>query len=150
MVTVRPGQTADLDTLVQFSQGVALESEGLQPDPATLRQAIQSALGGSGKARYFIAEIDRQPVGSLFVTYEWSDWNNAWYWWIQGVYVLKEQRGRGVYSAMYQAVRHAARDEGNVAKIRLYVEKENEAALRAYEATGMTEAPYRIYEASVD
>ena len=43
-------------------------------------------------------------------------------------------------------MKERAASEGGVCGFRLYVEHENEAAQRTYEALGMREARYRMYE----
>ncbi len=150
-VTVRAATLADLDVLVSNCLGVARESEGLEPDPVQARAAAEAALTDPRKARYFVAEDTDSGavVGSLFVTFEWSDWKNGWYWWMQGVFVQPDRRGEGIYSRMYEAVHAAARAAGDVRSIRLYVDEGNEAGLRAYRGHGMTETRYRIFEAIV-
>lgn len=146
---VRPARLEDLYDLVQFSLGVARESEGLDVDPDRVRDSIHAALQDPHKARYFVAEDGGRLVGSLFVTFEWSDWTGGWYWWIQGAYVVAERRGQGVFRAMYEAVQKAAAREDDVRRIRLYVEAENEAGLQTYRALGMKETGYRIFDAPV-
>ncbi len=147
---IRGATLDDLDALVANCLAVARESEGTEPDPNEARAAAKSALLDPNKARYFVAEDEAGAVvGSLFVTFEWSDWKNGWYWWIQGVYVQPEHRGQGVYSRMYEAVHEAARAAGDVRRIRLYVDKDNEQGLRAYRGHGMEETRYRIFESEV-
>ncbi len=152
-IAVRPGRMEDLYDLVRFTMGVAQESEGLVPDKSAVQASIAAALNDPHKARYFVAEsIDgqaRKLVGSLFVTFEWSDWRNGWYWWIQAAYVVPALRGRGIFRQMYDAVHAAAKAAGDVRRIRLYVEADNEAGLATYRALGMKEAPYRIFDAAV-
>lgn len=80
------------------------------------------------------------------MTFEWSDWHDAWYWWIQSLYVVPERRGQGVYSALWKAIQDEARRRGNVRSLRLYVEKHNDPGLRAYRGHGMTETPYLVFE----
>lgn len=150
MATVRPGRMDDLYDLVRFSIEVARESEGREPASDTVRDSIAAALQDPHKGRYFVAEDGGALLGSLYVTYEWSDWTGGWYWWIQGVYVVPERRGEGIYRAMYHAVHDAAAEEGDVKRIRLYVEKDNEAGLATYRALGMVEEPYIIFEAPVE
>lgn len=150
MVTVRDAEAGDLEALVRNCLGVARESEGREPEPETVRAAVRAALEDPAKARYLVAQDPGGAVvGSLFVTYEWSDWTNGWYWWVQGVYVEPAWRGRGVYSRLYDAVHERARDAGDVRKVRLYVDRRNEAGLRAYRGHGMTETDYRVFEADV-
>ncbi len=152
-IAVRPGRMEDLFELVRFTLGVAKESEGLVPDKAEVQASIVAALNDPRKARYFVAESiegqKRKLVGSLFVTFEWSDWRNGWYWWIQAAYVEPALRGKGIFRQMYDAVHAAAKQAGDVRRIRLYVEGDNDAGLSTYRALGMEETPYRIFEADV-
>jgi ribosomal protein S18 acetylase RimI-like enzyme len=80
------------------------------------------------------------------ITYEWSDWRNGVFWWIQSVYVDTAARGQGVYQRLYERVRFAAAEAGNVCGIRLYVERDNSRAQQVYERQGMHATAYRMYE----
>ena len=42
-----------------------------------------------------MAAAPNEVVGSLMITYEWSDWNNAMHWWIQSVYVDADVASHG-------------------------------------------------------
>jgi ribosomal protein S18 acetylase RimI-like enzyme len=85
-------------------------------------------------------------IGQLMITYEWSDWRNGWFWWIQSVYVLPGRRGRGVFKALYKEVCFIAKSEENVVGIRLYVEEHNLNAKKVYESMGMKPAGYEVLE----
>ncbi len=85
------------------------------------------------------------PAGTLMVTREWSDWHNAWYIWIQSVYVRPEHRRRGVYRALHEHVIELARREG-AACVRLYVDRENTAAIETYLNLGMEKSNYEMLE----
>lgn len=146
---VRPAEPHDLETLVGFVQNVALESEDAHLDPNVVKQGLEKALAHPDTvAAYTVAERDGALVGCLMVTREWSDWTNAWYWWIQSVYVTPEARGTGVFDAMYADVAGRAKAAG-VSHLRLYVHEKNEAGLKAYARVGMSETPYRIYDADL-
>ncbi len=149
VVRVRFGTPDDLEWFAQASCKLGMESEGLVVEPETPRAAYKALLSDPHKGLTFIAEDEDGPVGSLFVTYEWSDWNNGWYWWIQGVYVHPRARRQGMYRTLYEAVHQAAAKRGDVLRIRLYVDVDNQAALATYRATGMKEAHYRIFDAPV-
>lgn len=149
-VTVRDAESRDLKALVRNCIGVARESEGLEPDEGTVRAAVRAALKDPRKARYLVAEADGAVVGSLFLTFEWSDWTNGWYWWIQGVFVDPAWRGQGVYSRLYEGVHGRARAAGDVRRVRLYVDRQNEAGLRAYRGHGMHETDYLVFDARVE
>lgn len=149
-VAVRPARPSDLEALVRSTLGNALESEGLRLDPAVARRALLDLLEDPAKGLAYVAEEDATVVGSLYVTFEWSDWHGAWYWWLQSVFVDPEVRGQGVYTALYRFVQEKARAAGNVRSIRLYVERSNAAALRAYRGHGMHETPYLVFEGSTE
>ncbi|MEA3202431.1 MAG: hypothetical protein QOI63_97 [Thermoplasmata archaeon] len=146
MVTVRAALPGDLDALVRSTLGNALESEGVRLDEATARRGVQALLADPHKGRVFVAEADGAVVASTYVTFEWSDWHAAWYWWIQSVYVAPAWRGRHVYPALDRAIQEAARAAGDVRAVRLYVESHNAPALRAYRGHGMKQAPYDVFE----
>jgi ribosomal protein S18 acetylase RimI-like enzyme len=147
MLTIRAGRLADVDAFSRSTLGNAFESEGLRLDEATVRRGVTALLEDSRKGMPFVAELDGQVVGTLYVTFEWSDWHASWYWWLQSVFVDPAHRGKGVYSALYAAVREAAAKAGNVRAIRLYVERNNEKALRAYRGHGMKETEYLVFDA---
>jgi len=146
LVTVRPAKAADLDALVASTLGNALESEGIRLDAATARRGVELLLRDPHKGRVFVAESGGAVIASTYVTFEWSDWHAAWYWWIQSVYVQPAWRGKHVYSALYRAIQEAARKAGDVRAVRLYVERHNHDALRAYRGHGMKPAPYDVFE----
>ncbi len=143
---VRPARAADLEALVAGSIGVALESEGFRLDPAVVRRGVGRVLEEPARGRFFVLEDGGRVVASLFVTYEWSDWHDAEYWWVQSAYVVPGRRGEGLFRRLYDGVREAARADGGVRSVRLYVESRNEAGLRTYRGLGMTETPYRIFD----
>ncbi len=145
-VKVRHAAIGDLDVLVRFNAAIAKETEGRNLDMERLRNGTRAVLESSERGYYLVAETESVIVGQLFVTYEWSDWRNGMFWWIQSVYVEPSVRGRGVYRALHARVLQDARARGDVCGLRLYVEKENEAAQEAYTRLGMTMTPYRVYE----
>ena len=80
------------------------------------------------------------------VTYEWSDWRNGLFWWIQSVYITQNFRRRGIYRRLYEFVKEMAQAESDVRGFRLYVEKENRTAQLTYERLGMAETHYLMFE----
>ena len=84
------------------------------------------------------------------VTYEWSDWRNGTFWWIQSVYVRPEYRGQGLYGTLYERVKELAEQDDSVCGFRLYVERNNEVAQKTYEKQGMSETEYLMYEELVE
>ena len=142
---VREARIDDAETIVEFNARMAMETEGHSPEAKTLAAGVRAALTDARKARYFVAEIEGRVAAQLMVTLEWSDWRNGDLWWIQSVYVHPEYRRRGAFAALYRHVTARARDAGAVG-MRLYVEKENAAAQKAYARLGMTMTHYLVME----
>jgi GNAT superfamily N-acetyltransferase len=125
---------------------MALETEGRRLDTTILRAGVDAVFSDPARGFYLIAELNGQPAGQMMITYEWSDWRNGVFWWIQSVYTLPELRGRGVFKALYSRIDDMARDSGGVCGLRLYVESHNQRAQGAYLRCGMSEAIYRMFE----
>jgi len=79
------------------------------------------------------------------VTQEWSDWRDAWVWWIQSVYVWPKARRQSAYRRLYQHVLAEAEAAG-AAGIRLYVDKRNQRAQQTYQNLGMNGDHYQVFE----
>jgi len=145
-IRVRAADAADLDRLVLGNRDLARETEGLELDPAIVRAGVRAVLEDPAKGAYVVAERGGEAVGQLLLTSEWSDWNCKRYMWIQSVFVAPSARRGGVYRALHAAVVARAREAGDVAAIRLYVERSNERAQRTYTALGMARSHYDMLE----
>jgi len=144
-VDIRRAEVADLDTLVDFNQRLARESEAVELDAVRLRSGVAAQLNDPSRGFYLVAEADGRIVGQLALTFEWSDWRNATFWWLQNVYVAPVYRRKGVLRALYAHVRKLAAAQG-VCGVRLYIEHGNHAAKAAYEELGLSPAVYSLYE----
>jgi len=149
-VRIRPACSDDLAALVEFNCALARETEAKQLEPEVVARGVSAVLEDPARGRYLVAELAHEPgggtVGALLLTREWSDWRDAWFWWIQSVYVRDEARRRGVYRALHEHVVEQARAEPDVRGIRLYVERANERAQRTYEQLGMARNHYHFYD----
>ncbi len=145
-VEIRQGALSDADTLVAFNTEMARETEGKELAHEVISAGVRRLLEDDADGFYLIAEMDGGIVGSLMVTTEWSDWRNGFFWWIQSVYVVPAERRNGVYGRLYARVKSMAALRDDVFGFRLYVDKSNAGARRAYEALGMRETAYRLYE----
>ena len=149
-LSVRKAGPGDLETIVEFNAAMALETEGRTLDLATLRAGVLSVLTDESRGFYLIAGSADRAAGQLMVTTEWSDWRNAWFWWIQSVFVHRDFRRQGIYRALDQRVRELARSQGDVCGIRLYVDRDNLPAQQVYERLGMERARYYLMELEFD
>jgi ribosomal protein S18 acetylase RimI-like enzyme len=122
-LNVRLATPQDAAKIASFSTAMALETEGRHLD-----------------------RDDRQLVGQLMITFEWSDWRNGAFWWIQSVYVAPAWRRQSVFRRMHQIVMATAKTNPNVCGIRLYVEENNSVAQAVYRKVGLTPSSYAIFE----
>lgn len=145
MITIREASVDDAKSIIFFQQQMAIETEGLALNEKILTGGVRAVFDDPSKGRYFVAENDGTVIASLLITYEWSDWRNSYVWWFQSVYVLPDYRRRGLFRSMYSFIRGQA-DILGTAGLRLYVESNNAAARKTYEALGMTSDHYTMYE----
>ncbi|MEZ5427474.1 MAG: GNAT family N-acetyltransferase [Pyrinomonadaceae bacterium] len=145
-ILIRIAGRGDAPALVDFNQAMALETEGKRLETSVLNAGVEAVFEDEKKGFYVVAETSGRIVGGLMITFEWSDWRNGWFWWIQSVYILPEARGRRIYVRLYDFVRERAAEQGDVCGFRLYVEKENTKAQRVYEKCGMEASHYLMYE----
>ena len=148
-ILIRLADKKDAPALVEFNQAMALETEGKKLDAKTLKSGVEAVFADERKGFYVVAESENKIIGGLMVTFEWSDWRDNWFWWIQSVYILPAGRGKKIYSRLYDFVKEKARAGGGVCGFRLYVERENEHARRVYEKLGMEASYYLMYEEMV-
>jgi len=145
-IQIRKAAPADAAVITGFNAQLALETEGLSLDLSRLGEGVAAALGDPARGIYWLAEVNRQVVGQLLITFEWSDWRDGWFWWIQSVYVKKEWRGRGVFQALYEFTEEQARARADVCGLRLYVDAHNARAKAVYERFGMEHTNYELFE----
>jgi len=143
---LRDAQPTDLDFLVAGNRRMARETEGVDLDPGLVEPGTRAVLRDPALGRYFVAETDGVSVGQLMLTYEWSDWRNGVFWWIQSVYVDPDHRGRGVFSAMFRHVAALARASEGVCGLRLYVDRANRRAQDVYAHLGLHPTNYDVME----
>ena len=145
-MNIRIANFADAQSLVEFNQAMALETEGKRLDAAVLQSGVEAVFADKDKGFYVVAEDNGKIIGGLMITFEWSDWRGYWFWWIQSVYILPEARGKKIYRQLYDFVKEKARQQGDVCGFRLYVERENVNAQKVYEKLGMQSSHYLMYE----
>ncbi|HEY0079848.1 MAG TPA: GNAT family N-acetyltransferase [Pyrinomonadaceae bacterium] len=151
-ISLRLAGEGDVDALVGFNRAMARETEAKELSVDVLTAGVGALIRNPSYGFYVVAEApgasgaEDEIVGSLLITYEWSDWRNALFWWIQSVYVREDFRRRGVYRRLYAFVKERAAAEGNVCGFRLYVEKQNLVAQQTYQRLGMAETYYKMFE----
>jgi len=145
-VRIRRAAAGDAEMIARYNAAMALETEHIELDRKRLLAGVRAVLADAGKGFYLVAESADAVAGQMMVTYEWSDWRNGVFWWIQSVYVAPAWRRRGVFRSLYRHALEQARAAGNVCGLRLYVEAGNEAARRTYQELGMKKTVYEMFE----
>ncbi len=145
-IQVRRAELDDVQRIVRFQQDMALETEGRTLNESLVGAGVNAVFADPKKGFYLVAETGGTVVGSLLITYEWSDWRNANFWWIQSVFVDADHRRKGVYTTMHNyALREALRNNA-ICGVRLYVERSNLIAQQTYRSLGMRHSHYDLYE----
>ena len=143
---IRKASTSDTAVIADFNARIAWETERLKLNRARVHRGVVALLKDKSKGIYFVAEEKGVIAGQLLITYEWSDWRNGNFWWIQSVYVAPEFRQQGVFRALFAHVRKLAKGRRDVCGLRLYVDADNARAQRAYKRLGMELSRYEIFE----
>ena len=147
-VRIRQATANDLSVLMEYNVALASETEEKLLELDRLQRGVEAVLENPEHGFYLIAEnaASGKVVGQMLVTYEWSDWRNGVFWWLQSVYVQKSWRRHGVFRRLYKHVMRKARSSQKVVGVRLYVEKENHLARQVYQDLGLLPAGYHVYE----
>jgi len=145
-ITIRHATIDDVGTIAEYNISMALETEGISLDLGRVTHGVRAVLHDPSKGFYVVGEIESRVVGQMMVTFEWSDWRNGVFWWIQSVYVYPDHRQLSIFTQLYRHVEQQAKETDDVCGLRLYVENENAIAQSAYHRLGMTQALYKVYE----
>ena len=145
-VRFRDAARADAPAIAEFQVAMARETEDVALDREILAHGVAAVFDDPSHGRYYVAESSGEVIGSLLITYEWSDWRNGMVWWIQSVYVLPAFRGRGVYAGLYAHIKAIVEPDPSIRGIRLYVDNRNTAAQQVYTRLGMEGEHYKVFE----
>ena len=148
-VAIRKAALKDVEQITEYNILMAKEIEDKDLDRAVVLKGVKAVIEDPHKGFYLIANKigdENEIIGQLMITFEWSDWRNHYFWWMQSVYVDKSYRNQNIFTNLYQELLRLARLTRNVCGLRLYVEEHNESAKKVYEALGMNKATYKMYE----
>ncbi len=145
-IIIRRASFADVEVIARFNGAMALETESITLDASTVIAGVKAILSDPTKGLYYLAELNGEVVGQTMFTYEWSDWRNGCFWWIQSVYVVEHARRQGVFRALYHHIRKEAKADPTVCGLRLYVHRDNTKAQTTYADLGMSVTHYLLCE----
>ena len=148
-LVIRPATLEDATKIAAFNVALARETEDRTLNRRLVGIGVRALLAEPKYGFYIVADTGKQIVGMLLITYEWSDWLNKMWWWLQSVYVHPSARRQGVFTRLHSFIVERAQDDGHVAGIRLYAEKNNRAALKTYRQFGLKQNTYRFLEGAL-
>lgn len=142
---IRKATSNDIGKIANNNAQMALDSENKIIDHKTTYLGVKSIIDDPKKGFYLIAEENKEIIGQLMITFEWSDWNNFNTWWIQSLYVQKDQRKRGVFKNLFEKIIKEAKYK-NIGTLKLYVHSKNLPAIQVYKKIGMNKKDYQFFQ----
>ncbi len=146
---VRLATAADIICIARHNQSMAWETESIDLEYDQALEGVRTVIHDPALGFYLVAELGQKVVGSLFVTYEWSDWRNGMRWWLQSVYVQPAFRKQGVFTGMLEHVKELGQRQ-HILGLMLYVVETNAVALQTYNQLQFVRRPYSILSLGVD
>ncbi len=143
---IRLATAADARTIMEFNIAMARETEQLELPPDVAEAGVVALMAQPHFGFYVVAETDGAVAASLMITYEWTDWRNGVFWWLQSVYVRPNFRRRGVFRQMVEFVKRQSSQDPRFRGFRLYVDQHNQSAQQTYRQLGLVETAYRLFE----
>lgn len=144
-LNIRYACRKDIAFIVDYNRAMALETEQKTLQSDTLRLGVENLFKQPQYGFYCVAESKGRIIGQLMITFEWSDWRNGLFWWIQSVYIHPDFRGKGIYKQLYEFILKESSNH-DVCGIRLYVDKDNTSAKTTYLKCGMNNSHYDLFE----
>jgi GNAT superfamily N-acetyltransferase len=145
-IEIREATERDIDRIVELQLRMAFETESLELDRGIVTKGVSTVLADPTKGLYYVAARADEIVGVMLTIPEWSDWRNAAVIWIHSLYVVPQARGKGLFKQMYLALKERVLSRPDLAGLRLFVDKNNQAAQNVYERLGMDKDHYELYE----
>jgi GNAT superfamily N-acetyltransferase len=138
-ITTRPATFADMDTLLQFEQGVISAERPFDPtlQEGDINYYDLNEFITAPHIHLVVAEVNGKVVGSGYSRIETSKIylkhkNHAY---LGFMYVLPDYRGKGINKLIIEALKEWSVKQG-VTEFRLQVYAGNESAIQAYQKVG--------------
>jgi GNAT superfamily N-acetyltransferase len=119
--------------------------EHLTPPDAAARERLRAdALSEHPKYEAFLGRVDGRAVGYITFFFTYSTFLALQTLYLEDIFVLEEERGRGVGKALFEFCRRTA-DERGCGRMEWMVLTWNEPAIRFYEKCGGERLDWYVY-----
>lgn len=140
---VRPAEPRDLAVVHRLVAALATGEGDDAPHPVAFARTFERSFAPDSRFRFLVAESAGRVVGTCSVHDHYSTWKAAPVVEVQDVFVVPEERRRGVASALLAAAEaHAARL--GAARVQLHVLAGNADAQRLYVREGFADSGYVV------
>lgn len=101
---VRPLEPRDVPRLLELIDGLADYEKLARPDAAARERLTRDASGESRRFRTLLVDVDGQTVGYAIYFFTYSTFLARPTLYLEDIFVLPEQRGKGAGKALFRAV----------------------------------------------
>ena len=136
LVALQTATVADLDRLLDLIRAYH-DFEGIAHSRGRMSDAIRPLLGNSELGRIWLITLDDQIIGYTALCFGYSIEFAGRDAFVDELFVVSEQRGRGIGRQVLELIRTEAR-QLDVKALHLEVARDNHQAQRLYRAVGFT------------
>jgi ribosomal protein S18 acetylase RimI-like enzyme len=142
---IKQAKIQDALWIAQAQVNMARETEDFELNLDTVSRGVEHIFANPSIGGYYAAYMDDKIIACLLTLLEWSDWRAKNVAWVHSLYVEPEYRNQGIFKSMHEYLVQEFQQAG-FAGIRLYVDKTNTLAQKAYEKVGYNGQHYRLFE----
>ena len=132
---VRPLGDADVPRLLDLIDGLADYEKLPRPDPAARERLAADAASDPPRFRTLLADVEGQIVGYAIFFFTYSTFRARPSLYLEDIFVLPDQRGRGAGLALFRAVAAEALRQG-CSRMEWQVLAWNDPSIKFYERLG--------------
>jgi GNAT superfamily N-acetyltransferase len=133
-IDIRSASAEDIESVTSLLRK-QLEEHRIDTSDDAVQLAINGMLADRDRGFILVALNDKRPVGVAYVSFTWTLEHGGKSAWLEELYVLPDERDRGLGKAMLRAVLEKAREAG-CAAVDLEVEIQHARAERLYAREG--------------
>jgi GNAT superfamily N-acetyltransferase len=134
-LTIRPAVSGDAGVVLGFIRALAAYEKLAHEVEASEASLDAMLFGPNPRVFADIAEWDGEPVGFAIWFYNFSTFLGRHGLWLEDLYVMPEQRGRGIGKALLARLAKRCLDEG-LGRLEWWVLDWNTPAIEIYRAQG--------------